>query len=156
MLLALLTAAQLLAPPNGQKLLLHAYGKGDQVYTCKQSPSGWAWTLKGPDAQLRDDKGDLVGRHFAGPTWAGEDGSRVIGKPVATQPSPDANSVPWLLLTATEHVGNGTMTPVLSIQRLNTKGGKAPAEGCDANRAGTVLRVPYAAEYFFYGGGQSK
>jgi hypothetical protein len=37
-----------------------------------------------------------------------------------------------------------------SIQRLNTKGGKAPASGCDAAHAGQEVRVPYSADYLFY------
>jgi hypothetical protein len=43
------------------------------------------------------------------------------------------------------------MTQVLSIQRLNTKGGKSPPEGCDASHAGAEKRIPYEADYFFYG-----
>lgn len=140
-----------LQPPEGQKLLFHAYAKGDQVYSCKQAASGWAWTLKEPDATLRDEKGDTIGRHFAGPTWAAEDGSRVIGKPVANQPSPDPDSIPWLLLTAVDHVGNGKMTAVESIQRLNTRGGKAPSGPCDASHSAEIVRAPYTAEYFFFG-----
>ena len=31
-----------------------------------------------------------------------------------------------------------------------TKGGKAPATGCDAGHAGQEVRVPYSADYLFY------
>jgi hypothetical protein len=34
------------------------------------------------------------------------------------------------------------------IQRVNTVGGKAPADPGDFE--GEVVRVPYAAEYYFY------
>jgi hypothetical protein len=39
---------------------------------------------------------------------------------------------------------------VTSIQRLNTKGGKAPASGCDAAHTDQELRVPYSADYAFF------
>jgi hypothetical protein len=39
---------------------------------------------------------------------------------------------------------------VSSVQRINTKGGKAPASGCDAARAGQEVRVPYSADYRFF------
>jgi Protein of unknown function (DUF3455) len=43
------------------------------------------------------------------------------------------------------------MSRVLSIQRLNTKGGKEPANGCDNSHVRREVRVPYEAEYYFYG-----
>jgi len=39
---------------------------------------------------------------------------------------------------------------VTSVLRINTKGGKAPASGCDRNHAGQDLRVPYSADYVFF------
>jgi hypothetical protein len=110
-----------------------------------------AWTLKAPDARLLDDNGKLIGHHFAGPAWEATDGSRVTAKVSATLTSPDSHSIPWLLLTATGHQGNGTMQNVLSVQRLNTEGGRPPANGCGNSHEGSQLRVPYKAEYHFYG-----
>jgi hypothetical protein len=125
---------------------------GDQVYTCKAGENGtFAWTLKAPDARLLGQDGAVVGRHFAGPTWESRDGSSVSGKMAATVPSSDAQSVPWLMLHATGHQGNGVMSSVTTIQRLNTKGGKAPATGCDADHANGETRVAYEADYSFYG-----
>jgi len=49
-----------------------------------------------------------------------------------------------------DHAGSGVLSPVTSIQRVNTKGGKAPATGCDAASANKELRVPYSADYLFY------
>lgn len=137
----------------GQSLLLQAHGAGDQVYICKPSADGKnAWTLKMPDAQLTDTDGKTVGRHFAGPTWESTDGSRVQGKPAANVPSPDAQSVPWLLLNATSHEGQGVMTSVTQIQRLHTTGGKAPQTGCDDAHTNAETRVAYQADYYFYSG----
>jgi Protein of unknown function (DUF3455) len=137
-------------PPEGAKLILHALGKGDQIYTCQQQNGQYAWTLKAPEAQLFNEKGEVLGRHFAGPTWEANDKSAVTGKVVAHADSPEKDAIPWLLLAAVEHSGNGLMSNVSNIQRLNTKGGKAPTAGCDESRAGAETRVSYTADYFFY------
>jgi len=137
-------------PPEGQALVAEAHAKGFQVYTCKNDGGKYAWTLKGPDAELFDKKGKTVGRHFAGPTWEWSDKSQVTGKMVAGAPSPDADSVAWLLLAATGHSGEGVLSKVTNIQRLNTKGGKAPAGGCDAAHEGQETRAAYTADYSFY------
>ena len=137
--------------PSDQKLIFHAHGAGDQIYTCVAADGAYAWKLKGPDAQLTGTDGQVVGHHFAGPTWQATDGSSVTGKPVANVASPDVTAVPWLLLVATRHDGHGHMNDVLSIQRLDTKGGRAPDGGCDGAHAGSETRVPYQAEYYFFG-----
>jgi hypothetical protein len=134
-----------LKPPSGEELVLRVVASGDQIYTC----DGSKWTLVGPDAKLSDERGREAGSHFAGPTWQWSDGSRVIGKPIANA-TPDPDSIPWLLLTATGHQGDGVMSKVSSIQRLHTKGGKAPASGCSASSKDEKLRVPYTADYYFY------
>jgi len=104
-----------------------------------------------PRAELLGENGQRVGRHFAGPTWEASDGSRVVGKMIANLPSPDSGSIPWLLISAVSHEGTGKMTRVESIQRLNTKGGKAPAAGCDAAHTNAETSAPYEADYYFYG-----
>jgi len=141
--------AQIQAPANEQ-LLLQVHAKGDQVYTCKEGVTQFAWTLKAPDAQLFDKDGKPFGKHFAGPSWEASDGSRVTGKAIANAPSPDADSIPWLLVNIVGHDGSGVLSRATSIQRINTKGGKAPASGCDAGHAGQEVRVPYSADYLFY------
>jgi hypothetical protein len=138
-----------LKPPAGEKLVRQAHAEGDQVYTC----DGSVWVFVGPEAKLFDETGKQVGSHFAGPTWEWSDGSRVVGRPVANA-SPDPDSIPWLLLTATDHQGEGVMKPVSSIQRLSTKGGKAPATGCDVSHKGEKTRAHYSALYQFYARGQ--
>jgi hypothetical protein len=74
-----------------------------------------------------------------------------MGKLVTSLPPPDSNSIPWLLLKVKSHEGNGLMTRVDSIQRLNTKGGVAPSAGCDASSENHETCVPYEADYYFYG-----
>ena len=138
-----------LKPPATERLAREVRAEGDQIYNC----DGSAWVFVGPEAKLFDDNGKQVGSHFAGPTWEGTDGSRVVGRPIANA-APDPGSIPWLLLTATDHQGDGVMKQVSSIQRLSTKGGKAPATGCDAAHKGEKMRAHYTATYRFYTPGQ--
>jgi len=139
-----------LQPPASEQLLLRVHAKGDQVYICQEGATEFAWALKAPEAQLFDKDGKPFGKHSVGPTWEGSDGSSVKGQAVATVPSPDRDSIPWLLVDVVSHEGNGVLSRVTKIQRLNTKGGKAPASGCDSIHAGQEVRVPYSADYLFY------
>jgi hypothetical protein len=141
--------AALQAPANEQ-LLVQVHAKGDQIYSCKVDGSQVGWTLKAPEAQLFDKDGKTFGKHFAGPSWEASDGSRVVGKAAANVASPDPDSIPWLLVKVVSHAGDGVLTRVTSIQRINTKGGKAPASGCDAGHAGKEVRVAYSADYVFF------
>ena len=68
----------------------------------------------------------------------------------ARDDGPDANAIPWLLLSAKSTSGNGVFGKTQSIQRLRTAGGKAPAQGCGQDQAGKESRVPYTATYYFY------
>jgi Protein of unknown function (DUF3455) len=134
-----------LKPPAGEHLRAHAHASGQQIYTC----DGSKWILSGPDAKLFDEAGRKMGSHFAGPTWRWLDGSEVTGRPISSA-APNPDSIPWLLLTATGHTGNGVLTNISSIQRLQTKGGKAPASGCAPSDKGEQTRISYTAEYYFY------
>jgi hypothetical protein len=138
---------------SGEELSFLAKARGFQTYECrarKDDPTQYEWAFTGPDAELFDAKGNKIGRHYSGPTWESNDGSSVTGSVRATVPSKDAGAVPWLLLVAKTHAGNGVFGPVTSIQRLETSGGKAPAGGCSQANLGEKLRVHYTATYFFY------
>jgi len=130
---------------------LHATGV--QVYQCRADKDDAAhveWQLKEPAADLFDKTGRKIGRHYAGPTWEADDGSKVTGELVARVSSPDPNAVAWLLLSAKSTSGNGIFQGVRFIQRLHTAGGNAPADGCRQASAGSEVRVPYSADYWFY------
>jgi len=136
--------------PDGEVLLLQAYGKGVQIYACPVS----AATKPTPHAiLLKDDvdEGDLVAIHFAGPTWQATDGSKVVGQVVAHAPAPDPDGVDWLLLEAKSNEGSGLFSQVKHIQRLYTDGGQAPGSGCDQAQNQTAVLVEYSAQYLFYG-----
>jgi hypothetical protein len=126
---------------------------GFQIYDCaasKANPSAYEWVFRAPEADLFDKSGRKIGRHYAGPTWEGEDGSKVVAGATASNPGPDPNAIPWLLLTTKTSSGSGMFGRTQAIHRLNTSGGKAPAGGCDASQSGKVARVPYKATYYFY------
>ena len=116
---------------------------GVQVYTCTRNPAGaTGWILKGPDAQLFDQQNKPVGKHYAGPTWEGLDGGKVVGEVKTSMPAPVDKAVPWLLLDAKSHEGSGAFTQAQAIVRMGTTGGTAPGDRCDEARAGQELRVP--------------
>jgi hypothetical protein len=137
-------------PPANQKELFRASARGVQVYTCEVAGDGtYQWTLDHPEAELMDEKGQNIGRHFAGPNWEMIDGSRVGGHIVARKASPDG-SIPWMLLEASAHAGYGMVQHAEYIQRIDTKGGVPEKAGCDEAHAKARNRVPYTATYVFY------
>jgi hypothetical protein len=139
-----------LRPPAGQVLSLELSARGVQVYECtaaKDAPGRFEWSFKGPEAALFYRGGRGAGIHYAGPTWQAIDGSTVVAKVEAREDGPDPRAIPWLLLRTVSTSGEGLFSRVLSIQRLDTVGGKAPPEACVAGR---VERVPYSATYAFF------
>ena len=139
--------------PATQELSLEVQATGVQVYECKASkdePTRFEWVFKAPEAVLLDSAGKKIGKHYAGPTWESDDGSKVVGEVKAKDNGPDPNAIPWLLLTAKSTSGKGVFGEIQSIQRVNTSGGKAPVEGCDESQLGKESRVAYKATYRFY------
>jgi FtsP/CotA-like multicopper oxidase with cupredoxin domain len=142
--------------PQGQTLLLQSKARGTQIYVCqavKNEPDTYQWTLKAPEAKLFNAQGAQKGKHYLGPTWEWQDGSKVQGKVKSKVDAPDAQSIPWLLLEAQNSTpkASGVLSSVKWIQRLNTVGGKAPQTGCDRFRQNREVRVSYTADYYFYG-----
>jgi Protein of unknown function (DUF3455) len=136
--------------PANEEVVLQAHASGSQIYVCQAGTDGkFAWTLKAPEAELHDQQGTIIGRHYGGPTWKHNDGSEVTGKAAARVDSPDADSIPWLLVTATGHSGDGAFSRVTSIQRIHTKGGQPPAD-CDVSKRNREGKSRYSADYYFY------
>jgi Protein of unknown function (DUF3455) len=137
--------------PAGAEVVLFAHATGSQIYTCQAGADGkFGWTLKAPDAELKDRKDKVIGSHFAGPTWKLKDGSEVTGKAAAHVDSLNPDSIPWLLVNVVTHSGKGILSDVTNIQRVHTHGGKAPAEGCDEAHRDAETKSSYTADYYFY------
>jgi hypothetical protein len=140
--------------PDTQRLIVQLHATGVQIYQCqpgKKDPALFEWSFKQPEAALFTKTGQSAGKHYGGPSWEANDGSKVTGEVIAHSDSPKSDSVPWLLLRAKTNSGSGLFSGVLSIQRLNTAGGNAPAKECSPDQSGQMLRVPYTADYLFYG-----
>jgi uncharacterized protein DUF3455 len=138
------TPAAIAVPSETVVATWHA--EGAQVYECKAGADGkLAWAFREPIATLLLD-GKTVGRHYAGPNWEHMDGSAVVAKAAGNAPAPDGKSIPWLKLEVTSSRGNGVLTGVTTVQRINTVGGKHDG-ACE--KAGTFHSAPYAADYVF-------
>jgi hypothetical protein len=139
--------------PAGQKFLMTSRGVGELTYECrvkKDMATQFEWAFVGPVASLMNADRKAVGKYYAGPTWEAMDGSKVSGKQVAVSPAAPGN-IPLQLVKADPSMGVGAMNGVSYIQRVNTKGGVAPATMCDAGSVSKRMTVPYEADYVFYG-----
>jgi Protein of unknown function (DUF3455) len=144
------SAAETLLPgaiaAPGETIVLSVHAEGAQVYECKAGTEGkLAWAFREPIATLLAD-GKTVGRHYAGPTWEHSDGSAVVGKVAGSAPGATPNDIAWLKLDVISRRGSGILTPVTTVQRINTQGGKLDG-ACD--KAGAWRSMPYSADYVF-------
>jgi Protein of unknown function (DUF3455) len=130
----------------GETMVLSVHAEGAQVYECKAGTDGKpGWAFREPIATLMAD-GKTVGRHYAGPNWEDTDGSAVTGKVAGNAPGATANDIAWLKLDVTAHRGNGILSAVTTVQRINTQGGQLTG-ACD--KLGATKSAPYSAEYVF-------
>jgi len=135
--------------PAGMASYLEVSATGVQIYHCaKNDTGGWTWVFKGPEAALFDKDKKQIGKHYAGPTWEGMQGGKVVAGAKANAPGA-AGAIAWLLLEVKSHEGTSVFTDAKTIQRISTNGGVAPAQGCDEAHAGQEARVPYTATYVF-------
>jgi hypothetical protein len=132
---------------HGEVLVAAVEAAGAQIYECKADMSGkLVWQFREPVATLFAG-GKTVGRHYAGPHWEMADGSTVSAKVSARAPGASDNDIPLLKLEVTSWRGTGQLAGTTTIQRINTRGGVAEG-ACEVD--GTLLSVPYAADYTFY------
>ena len=148
------TVPEAIAAPASATLAVQLAAKGTQNYKCQTTSAGGAeWKLVAPDAELSTIPGGAAaGTHGAGPSWTLTDGSGAKGDGANAKraPSPEAGSVPWLLIPATSNGQPGGLQGVTLVQRIDTHGGAAPATGCDTSSVGAETKVPYTATYVFY------
>jgi hypothetical protein len=142
------TAAELpaaIAAP-GETVVATLHAEGAQIYECKAGDDGkLGWAAREPIAALLLD-GKTVGRHYVGPNWEHVDGSAVVGKLSARASAPSASDIPWLRIEVIERRGNGVLSSVTTVQRINTHGG-VPQGACD--KAGALTSVAYSCDYVF-------
>lgn len=142
----------ILEVPAGHEVSFHAYAEGVQIYRSSETAPGvYSWVFQGPEATLYANAAHtgVVGTHYGGPTWESNSGSKVVAVKVQGA-TVDAAAIPWLLLVSSSTTGPGIFEGTTYIQRVNTVGGLAPAEGANGGNVGEELRVPYTAEYYFY------
>ncbi len=138
-----------LQPADAQHAIVTLSASGVQIYVCKRDQSNQlAWSFKAPQADLYDGSGKLVVKHYAGPSWEASDGSKLTGKVLQQLANTEApGSIPMLLLRGTSVGGPGLLASAHYVQRLNTRGGIAPAQPC--TQEGQEGRSPYLADYVF-------
>lgn len=134
-----------------ESLAMIVAAKGVQIYECRASKdAGTAdWVFVAPEADLFDTNGKKIGRHYAGPRWESFDGSTIAGTTKERVDAPQADAIPWLLLTAKSVGPEGSFSKVTSVQRVSTVGGAAPKTGCSSASVGQIARMPYTADYYF-------
>lgn len=139
--------------PAGHQVAMETQGVGEITYECRAKAAGapgHEWVFAGPKADLMDRNGKLVGRYWGPPaTWENSDGSKLTGTQVAVAPS-SAGNIPLQLVKADPAMGQGAMSGVSYIQRVDTRGGLAPASDCGAGNVGAKQVVKYQADYIFY------
>jgi hypothetical protein len=141
--------------PGGNSRVVTFFAEGVQKYKAQEvpgsNPVSYQWVFVAPQADLYDATGRIVGNHSAGPTWQLSPVDSIYGQafnPARTAASSDANSIDWLLLMPkTDKAPTGIFAHVSYVQRIDTKGGKAPATAPESATA--TADVHYTAIYRF-------
>ena len=142
------------ANASGHTRVATYYAQGVQKYVSQikygGSPVIYEWVLNGPQAELYDANNRKVGTHGFGPYWQIFSTDSIFAQ--ASNPprviSVDSTSIPWLLLVPKNgRIVTGIFANVSYIQRIATKGGKAPATA--PTSATETVDVPYTAIYRF-------
>jgi len=141
--------------PVGHAVLFKLTAMGSQIYKSVPAANGnFKWELEAPLANLYDNDGKQVGRHYEGPIWESIDGSKVkkidddaVIKDDAPNPNQD---IPWLLLHVKDENGDkpGAFSKVQYIQRIDTKGGVMPTD--PPTKPGIRVFISYTATYVLY------
>lgn len=136
--------------PESTSIVLAIEGEGVQIYQSRAKAAGeYEWVFKAPEAELKSFTGEILGKHFAGPTWSLSDGSQLVGSlpPLKTVSAPNQQDIPWLLIAAKSKSGTGALSSAEYVLRIATTGGTPPHEPPKA--ATDTARVKYRAIYLF-------
>ncbi|MBC7886794.1 MAG: DUF3455 domain-containing protein [Ferruginibacter sp.] len=143
--------------PGGNTRIATFFAEGIQKYKSQQkagsNPPEFEWVFVAPEATLYNSTNAKVGTHSAGPAWqlSASATDSIFGQqfsPPKSAASPDPVSIDWLqLMPKTGKSPTGVFANVSYIQRIATRGGKAPAT-LPAG-AGETIDVKYTAVYRF-------
>lgn len=136
--------------PKDKHPLFMFRAEGVQTYTAEEKDGQLQWGAASvPEAKLLDYRtGEQVGTHSKGPVWEDNDGSKLTGKKLASEPAPNESAIPWLLLEVKSEKA-GRLAKATNIQRVDTWGGLAPEAA--PKKAGDTQAVKYEATYVFLG-----
>jgi hypothetical protein len=141
--------------PAGNSRVATYYAVGVQKYKAAIKPGSdpivYQWVFVAPQAELYDGDNNKIGEHGAGPYWSLSPADSIFAQhfsPARTAASTDTESIDWLLLIPKSGTTpSGIFTDVDYIQRIATKGGKAPlAPPASLNE---TVEVKYKAVYRF-------
>lgn len=153
--------------PTGNEAFRVGHAFGTQNYVCLpvDSIGHVAWTLFTPEATLLGEQDEQLTTHFFSPnpveggvvraTWEDSGDTSFVWARALESATVDANAITWVLLqtagTEVGPTGGDTLAKTTFVQRVNTRGGLAPATGCRLpTDIGSKRFVPYKADYFFY------
>src|SRR5579864_7212054 len=110
--------------PKGKEPLFMVRAEGVQIY---KADAKMEWEFQAPEATLRNYRtGEEVGSHSKGPIWVDVKGSKLTGKGIGSDPAPNPQAIPWLLLEVKNENG-GSYAKVTHIQRVDTWAGLKPS-----------------------------
>jgi hypothetical protein len=153
--------------PTGNEAFRVGHAFGTQNYVCLpvDSIGRVGWTLFTPEATLLGEEDEQLTTHFFSPnpveggvvraTWEDSVDTSFVWAQALESATVDANAITWVLLqtagTEVGPTGGDTLAKTTFVQRVNTRGGLAPATGCSVpTDIGSKRFVPYKADYFFY------
>ena len=153
--------------PEGNEAFRVGHAFGTQNYVCLpvDSIGHVGFTLFTPEATLLGEQDEQLTTHFFSPnpveggvvraTWEDSVDTSFVWARALASATVDPKAITWVLLqtagTQVGPTGGTTLAETTFVQRVNTRGGLAPATGCDLPKdIGTKRFVPYKADYFFY------
>lgn len=142
------------ANASGHTRITTLYAEGVQKYKAQLksgSTTQYEWVFVAPQADLYDVNNNKVGTHGAGPYWALSATDSIFAQafsPAKTSPSDAPATIDWLLLMNKQgKPPTGLFASVAYVQRIATKGGKAPSNLPVS--ATETTDIPYTAIYRF-------
>jgi hypothetical protein len=153
--------------PEGNEAFRVGHAFGTQNYICLpvDSIGHVAFTLFTPEATLLGEQDEQLTTHFFSPnpdeggvvraTWEDSVDTSFVWARAVAQATVDPKAITWVKLetagTDVGPTGGDTLAKTTFVQRVNTRGGLAPATGCSLpTDIGSKRFVPYKADYFFY------